>query len=715
MPVTASLAAARWSRVALLGSLLVPALLFVAVAHHRYGESFHEAQHRAALAARVVQEHAARVAETNDVLARLALAAVAGLSNEEIAARRAALHQQLQAATRGLGQLQSLWLWDDKGVPLVSSRVAVPPAWLNVADREYFGWARESAEAREGRWFVSRPLVSRTTGEPFFDFNLRRQDAQGRFQGVLSVSLYPSYFKTFYDEIARGQPGLSIALLRADGAVIARLPAVPLDTALRDESRLLAHMRAGAEMGTLAGTSTIDQVPRQLAFRRVGELPLYVAAAFDDASIVAAWQREMGWLAAFLLPLALGLAAVSWRAGQSRGREARAVQALQDEVRQRTRAETALVQAQKLEALGHITGGVAHDFNNLLMVVHTNNQLVRRLLAVGQPPDNALSAIDRAVTTGAQLTRQLLTFARRQPLQVISIRLRDALPPLLSLIQTSVGRLVQVSGNVGADVGCVLADRAELELALINLALNARDAMPEGGRLSVNVTRQAGDGGRAGRVAITVSDSGSGIPAELRDRVFEPFFTTKPPGQGTGLGLAQVYGFATQAGGSVQLDSEPGQGTSVTIYLPAGDDRIEPPADEPQLLPTLSGTVLLVEDNDEIANALVPLLQQSGARVLRAADAQAALRELAQPQARVDVVLSDIVMPGPLNGLDLALQLQREHPWLPIVLMTGYTSQLHKALSHGFQVLPKPCSPVALCRALADAARKRHVDVSVQE
>jgi CheY-like chemotaxis protein len=336
---------------------------------------------------------------------------------------------------------------------------------------------------------------------------------------------------------------------------------------------------------------------------------------------------------------------------------------------------------------------------------------------VGKPPDNALSAIDRAVTTGAQLTRQLLTFARRQPLQVISIRLRDALPPLLSLIQTSVGRQVQVSGNVAADVGCVEADRAELELALINLALNARDAMPDGGRLSINVTRRAAAGPVPARVAITVSDNGTGIAPELRDRVFEPFFTTKPVGQGTGLGLAQVYGFATQAGGSVQLDSEPGEGTSVTILLP---ESAEPAAVEPEdapaeQMPPLSATVLLVEDNAEIAQALVPLLQQSGARVLHAAHAEAALRELEQAGGQVDVVLSDIVMPGPLNGLDLALQLQRRQPHLPIVLMTGYTAQLHKALAHGFQVLPKPCSPATLCRALAEAVRRHATDVTVSE
>jgi two-component system NtrC family sensor kinase len=275
---------------------------------------------------------------------------------------------------------------------------------------------------------------------------------------------------------------------------------------------------------------------------------------------------------------------------------------------------------------------------------------------------------------------------------------------------------VQVSGNVAADVGCVEADRAELELALINLALNARDAMPDGGRLSINVTRRAAAGPVPARVAITVSDNGTGIAPELRDRVFEPFFTTKPVGQGTGLGLAQVYGFATQAGGSVQLDSELGEGTSVTIVLPESAERPTEPEGEPaEQMPALGGTVLLVEDNDEIAQALVPLLQQSGARVLHAPHAEAALRELEQAGGKVDVVLSDIVMPGPLNGLDLALQLQRRQPHLPIVLMTGYTAQLHKALAHGFQVLPKPCSPAALCRALAEAVRRHAADVTVSE
>ena len=571
-----------------------------------------------------------------------------------------------------------------------------------MSDREYFRWA----QANPGdQWFVSRPLVSRGTGEMFVDFSRRRSLPDGGFAGVLSVSLYPSYFADFYRELSRREPGLAVALVRADGVVIARWPDPPtLDATLSSSSPLLAEMSRGVPLGETRGRSSIDGKERLVSFRRIDGLPLYVAASLDRPTIVAGWARQVALLSAFVLPLSMCLAYVSWLALRRAERETAAVRRFRAEVEQRTRAEEALRQAQKLEALGQLTGGVAHDFNNLLMVINSNAHLLRRLTP-GAADSRELGAIRRAVDAGSKLTRQLLAFARRQPLQPAPIDVQEAVSEFSELVRTVVGRAVTVTATSAVDVPPIVADRAELELALLNLAVNARDAMPDGGRLAMLARRAAPEevpeaGGRP-FVALSVSDTGQGIPPEALSRVFEPFFTTKQPGRGTGLGLAQVYGFAAQSGGTARIESEPGSGTTVTIYLPASDTGALPtPAGPAGELPALRGRVLLVEDNLEIAEATLPLLRSFGCEAEHVPSGDAALALIEREPTRFDAVLSDVVMPGAIDGLALALALRGRHPRLPVVLMTGYAAEIHHALAEGFDVLPKPCGPEALAEAI---------------
>jgi signal transduction histidine kinase/CheY-like chemotaxis protein len=367
------------------------------------------------------------------------------------------------------------------------------------------------------------------------------------------------------------------------------------------------------------------------------------------------------------------------------------------------KAHRAMVQNQRLEAIGQLTGGVAHDFNNLLMVVNTNVHLLRtRRPELAEDPQ--LARISRSVATGSKLTRQLLAFARRQPLRPRVVDLAGSLPELVDLVRPTLSSRVTATCEVAPETGCVEVDPAELELALINLAVNARDAMPEGGTLAIRAAARLVDGRQM--VAIEVSDTGHGIEPEVLARVFEPFFTTKEVGRGTGLGLSQVYGFTVQANGTTTVHSTPGAGTTVTMLLP--QVRCAPPAAESvgglERLPQ-GCSLLLVEDNAELAQSTRELLVQAGCAVQHAASAAQALAALRARDTLPDVVLSDVRMPGEMDGIGLALHLREHHAGLPVILMTGYTGELTAAREAGLAVLAKPLAPHRLLAAVAAAMR----------
>jgi CheY-like chemotaxis protein len=330
-----------------------------------------------------------------------------------------------------------------------------------------------------------------------------------------------------------------------------------------------------------------------------------------------------------------------------------------------------------------------------------------------------LAAIERAVNAGTKLTQQLLSFSRRQPQRLERVRLQEHLRHITELLSPAVGAAIVVENQVAPDTAPVEIDVAELELALLNLAINARDAMPDGGRVLITAANARDDepAGLTGRfVVVGVRDGGHGIAPELLERVFEPFFTTKEAGRGTGLGLSQVYGFCRRAGGSAAIESQPGQGTEVRLYLP-----VATPAPSPAPAATESDRVarhddlrvLLVEDNAEVAFGTATVLESMGCRVHQAERADIALELLRADASRFDVVVSDVVMCGSLDGIGLAAAIGSEHPHLPIVLMSGYSGSLDSAQALGVEVQAKPCTPAALseamCAAIArrDAARKQ--------
>ena len=365
------------------------------------------------------------------------------------------------------------------------------------------------------------------------------------------------------------------------------------------------------------------------------------------------------------------------------------------------RAQLSVQQSQRLEALVQLTGGVAHDFNNLLMVVKTNVHLLR--ISVPELADSApLDRIQRATDTGAQLTRQLLAFARRQPLRPEYIDLRARVSDVMSLVRPAMGSAIEVSCEVQPDVGTIFADVAEFELALINLAVNARDAMPDGGKLTVAARPVQSQDGEGMAVSLEVSDTGQGIPAEAMARIFEPFFTTKPVGKGTGLGLSQVHGFVTEIGGTVKVLSSSSAGTRIQLLLPVVTAPVQNPEEPQAPHPQFDGRgrkLLLVEDNNEVAVSTQELLRNSNLVVTRAVSGDEA-RGLLEGGTTYDCVLSDIRMPGSMDGIALATWMRDARVQVPIVLMTGYSAELRQAFGLGLQVVPKPCAPATLLEAL---------------
>jgi PAS domain S-box-containing protein len=365
-------------------------------------------------------------------------------------------------------------------------------------------------------------------------------------------------------------------------------------------------------------------------------------------------------------------------------------------------AQQQSAQAQKMEALGQLTGGVAHDFNNLLMVMSGHAQLLKERIVAEPKLARSLEAIEAAVARGEALTRQLLTFSRRHTVSPSVFTLGERIEGFRSMMASSVGSTVSILMMIEPGTWPVMVDANEFELALVNMTLNARDAMPSGGAVSITAENVTLSGTETPAkiegefVALRISDTGTGIAPDLLSKVFDPFFTTKPVEKGSGLGLSQVYGFAHQSGGTVTIESQLGKGTMVTLYLPRGHEIIDAPEDEAIADNVSGGLVLLVEDNPEVAEVSTSMLEQLGYRVQSVRDAAGALEAL--DEQTFDLVISDIVMAGTMDGLGMARAIRERRPELPVLLVTGYSHIVNDA-SEEFIVMRKPFKLAELSRA----------------
>jgi CheY-like chemotaxis protein len=378
---------------------------------------------------------------------------------------------------------------------------------------------------------------------------------------------------------------------------------------------------------------------------------------------------------------------------------------------ERAKAEDQLRQSQKMQALGQLTGGIAHDFNNQLTVIQGSADMLTRPGLAEEKRVRFAQAIVQAATNAASLTSQLLAFARRQPLKPERLDLNTMVRDMREMLDRIMGERIRIVTELARLPCRVEVDPAQLQSAVLNIASNARNAMMSdgreghgGGTLIVR-TRDFGDVDGRHLVALEMQDTGEGMSPEVMDRIFEPFFTTKGTGLGTGLGLSQVYGFATQSGGEVRVESEPGRGTTITLVLPCVDAaataRTGPVAEESAGL--APAAILVVEDNQDVAAFAETLLSELGHHVTRASSGEEAL-EIARKK-HFDIVLSDVVMPG-MGGLKLAEALKAEQPELPVVLATGYSQEIVEGGSGGRPVILKPYRLATLSEALADAMRR---------
>jgi PAS domain S-box-containing protein len=387
------------------------------------------------------------------------------------------------------------------------------------------------------------------------------------------------------------------------------------------------------------------------------------------------------------------------------------------DITERRQGEEALRQSQKMEAVGQLTGGVAHDFNNLLTIIRSATDFLRRRELPEERRRRYVDAISDTVERASKLTTQLLAFARRQPLKPQVFNVGDQVENVAQLVRPLVGARIQIDVEIGDFDAYTIADIGQFETALINLAINARDAMESEGRLRISVKQVGaipplrGQPGRSGDfIAVLVADTGTGIATKYHSAIFEPFFTTKEVGKGTGLGLSQAFGFAKQSGGDIAVDSVLGHGATFTIYLP----QAAPPADATASAairsePATTGRgcrVLLVEDNDEVGGFSTELLEDLGYTVRRVADAAAALSILGEDEFAVDLVFSDVIMPG-MNGVELAGLVRERYPGLPVVLTSGYSNVLAENAHHGFELIQKPYSVELLSRILRKAIAER--------
>ena len=380
---------------------------------------------------------------------------------------------------------------------------------------------------------------------------------------------------------------------------------------------------------------------------------------------------------------------------------------LRIEIDERAQVEETLRQAQKIEAIGQLTGGVAHDFNNLLMVISGGLDMLDRQTDPNRRR-RLMDAMIQAAQRGASLTRQLLAFSRRQKLHPEPVDVAVQIGAMRELLDRSLRGDVHVEFDFPEALWPVEVDPGELELVILNLAVNARDAMPNGGTIVVrgeNLPDLRDEEIQGDFVRLSVIDTGIGMSPDVLSRVFEPFFTTKDVGKGSGLGLAQVHGFATQSCGTVRIKSKLGQGTSIELYLPRSSNV---PLKAPSLIdlnrarPKRSnqGRILLVEDDDEVAALVSEMLEQLGYRVTRAASAAAALGALADGRS-IDLIFSDIMMPGGMNGVELAREIKRRRSDIPVLLTSGYSEAAARdAATAGVQILAKPYHIDELAAAL---------------
>jgi two-component system, NtrC family, sensor kinase len=690
-------AALRSLRLMLVASVVLPLLLFCYVSWTSYHTAFERADERIKQALDLSAEQALRVFRSINVTFDSVEQITRGRTEQTIHINEAELSERLKQFVNALPDISSIWILNAQGDAIVSSLLfPIPPA-ANAPERAYL----KGQLARDSNVHIGEALRIQLRDRLIVPVSKWRMDSSGTFSGYTEISVSPQAFERFYEPLAK-RTSASFALIREDGAVLARYP-VPATSGIKLDAstgfvQLVARSPEGGEYTSVSG---IDQRERRFSARRLEGFPVYVTSSLETRDIVQGWLWTMAGHLVFGVPATIFFVVLILLA-------MRTTSELDAEAERREAAEASLRQSQKMEAVGQLTGGVAHDFNNLLTIILGNLELALRQAPEGRPR-TLLTRVHRAAERAAELTKRLLAFSRNQPLDPRPIDANRLVADMSDLLGRTLGENISIETIRGGGLWPTEADRAELESALLNLAINARDAMQAGGKLTIETGNASldeaycatADGVKPGQyVMIAISDTGIGMSRELIGKAFDPFFTTKPAGSGTGLGLSQVDGFVRQSGGHVRIYSEVGEGTTVKIYLPRSFAGSRQPAGEARPPESPKGsleTVLVVEDDAEVRSFVTDTLRGLNYRVLEAADGDGALVLVRQTE-RIDLLLTDVVMPG-MNGRVLGDAAKQHRPGLKVLYMTGYSRNaiVHQGrLDPGVSLIQKPFSETAL-------------------
>ena len=562
----------RWHLVLIAASIVVPLGAFAFVAWQDWQAVLSDAQRDVDQTADTEREHALNVLETDQLIIRLIDERIRSMSWDEIASSRP-LHEYLANLKLHYPQLQALAIVDGNGVIRSSSLVFPAPPIQESTNWDIF---QKAVDGDDGLIIGAVRPGNSKLAEPHFGLAQRRTSANGHFDGLIVVSMLPRYFAEVWQQSWHDNPGQVTDLVRGDLKVLARVPPAALDH-LNPESQIVADMQRGVQ-AVVRNVSSLDQIERLVTYRRIPGFNAVIISGQGLAALRATWYQHLLSYGAIFGAAILALTSMALTATRHMQNERHAVRQWREAIDELSReadrrhlTERQLAQAEKLEALGKVAGGFAHDFGNILSAIRLNLDCLRGRL-ISDEDEKALEDSISEAELGAQAVRSLLTFARHETLERDTIDLSLVLRQIETLLRQAVGSISDLHLDIEASTWLVRANTNQLELAMLNLAVNARDAMPDGGKIRVatrNVVLNGTPENLVGEfVAISLSDTGVGMPPDVVTRAIEPFFTTKAEGSGTGLGLSQVYGFAKDCGGTIVLESAVGRGTTVTIYLP---------------------------------------------------------------------------------------------------------------------------------------------------
>ena len=712
----APFAAERMLRILLVCSLLIPLLVFAGGAYLGYRSTLAQARTELQRFAATAELQTANVLDTY----LLAAAAVEGLVDDvtaaEVTTNAKSLELQVTTSIRKFPQVQAIWLIDEPGHVMLASGLGEPEAAFDAT-------ALDRGALRDPDHNVVFSGLRSAPGGDRFYFLIARP-IQHLFRGSVVTAVGSDYFVKFFSQLLADRSDYGARVLRSDGETLVRYPAIDAQTAAlpRSNSEISAVMTGGLGQGFVEGLSDTTGFSGIIAYRRLANYPIYVTVGRSWASIQAEWRDLMVSHLYFGIPATLSLMVLTLVALRYTRREHAAMARAREAMRQREAAEEALRQSQKMESLGQLTGGISHDFNNLLTVILGNLETLSRRLPDSQSHlrplvDLAMRGAERA----AVLTQRLLAFSRRQPLAPRPVNLNRLVVGISDLLARTLGETIAIETVLSAGLWPTSIDANQLESALLNLAVNARDAMPRGGKLTIETSNAyidepyaaANADAKPGQyVLLAVSDTGVGMSKEVIAHAFEPFFTTKETGHGTGLGLSQVYGFIKQSGGHVKIYSEVGEGSTVKLYLPrlVGEDAEAEPSAPARPAPAAGRreTILVVEDDEDVRAYSVDTLRELGYRVEQAPDARAAL-QLLERDPEIRLLFTDVGLPGGINGRQLVDEARRRRPDLKVLFTTGYARNaiVHQGrLDPGVELLVKPFSFAGLAgkvRQILDA------------